>query len=73
MVRVLAVLNRAVTDEPMPRTLRVFDVVTRELLYSETLETARDMTFSPDGTLVVILTDTTLRFYGITTLQAAVG
>ncbi len=70
---VLAVLNRAVTDEPMPRTLRVFDVVTRELLYSETLETARDMTFSPDGTLVVILTDTTLRFYGITTLQAAVG
>lgn len=70
---VLAVLNRAVTDEPMPRTLRVFDVVTQELLYSETLETARGMTFSPDGTLIVVLTDTTLRFYGITTMQEAVG
>ena len=70
---VLAVLNRAVTDEPMPRTLRVFDVGTSQVLYSETLETARNMTFSPDGTLIVVLTDRTLRFYGIATLAEAVG
>ncbi len=70
---VLAVLNRAVTDEPMPRTLRVFDVGTSQVLYSETLETARSMAFSPDGTLIVVLTDKTLRFYGIATLAEAVG
>jgi hypothetical protein len=70
---VIAVLNRAVTDEPMPRTLRLFDVVTSDVLYSQTLETARGMTFSPDGTLIVVLTDSTLRFYGIATLQEAVG
>jgi WD40 repeat protein len=70
---VIAVLNRAVTDEPMPRTLRLFDVVTSDVLYSQTLETARGMTFSPDGTLVVVLTDNTLRFYGIATMEEAVG
>jgi WD40 repeat protein len=36
-------------------------------------ETARGMTFSPDGTLVVVLTDNTLRFYGIATMEEAVG
>jgi len=70
---VIAVLNRAVTDEPTPRTIRLFDVVTGTVLYSETLDTARGMTFSPDGSLIVVLTDTTLRFYGIATLQDAVG
>lgn len=70
---VLAALNRSVTDEPMPRTIRLFDVATSAVLYSETLDTARDMTVSPDGTLIVILTDTTLRFYGIATLDGAVG
>jgi len=70
---VIAVLNRSVTDEPMPRILRLFDVVTSDVLYSESLETARGMTFSPDGTLVVVLTDTTLRFYGIASFTDAVG
>ncbi|MBK8027329.1 MAG: SH3 domain-containing protein [Chloroflexi bacterium] len=70
---VLAVLNRAVTDEPMPYTLRLFDVVTGDVLFSEILETARGMAFSPDGTLIAVLTDRTLRFYGVATLEDAVG
>ncbi|MDZ4764485.1 MAG: SH3 domain-containing protein [Chloroflexota bacterium] len=70
---VIAVLNRAVSDEPTPRALKLFDVASSDVLFSETLETARGMTFSPDGTLVVVLTDTTLRFYGIASFEDAVG
>jgi WD40 repeat protein len=70
---VIAALNRPVSDEPVARTLKLFDIVTSDVLYSETLETAREMAVSPDGTLIVILTDNTLRFYGIVTMQEAVG
>lgn len=70
---VLAVMNRAVTDEPTPRTVKLFDVVTGELLYSQVLETARAMAFSPDGTLIAVLTDETLRIYGIAVMGDAVG
>ncbi|MBK8024251.1 MAG: hypothetical protein IPK19_23155 [Chloroflexi bacterium] len=44
---VLAVLNRVVTDEPMPYTLRLFDVVTGDALFSEILETARAWPSAP--------------------------
>jgi hypothetical protein len=70
---VLAVLNRAVSDAPTPRTLKLFDVSTGDLLESETLETARSMAFSPDGTVIAILTDNLLRFYGIASALDAAG
>ncbi len=69
----LAVLNRAVSGEPTPRTLKVFDVISSELLFSETLDTARGMSFSPDSTLITMLTDNLLRFYGIASMQDAAG
>jgi hypothetical protein len=70
---VLAVLNRAVSDAPTPRTLKLFDVSTGDLLESETLETARSMAFSPDGTVIAVLTDNLLRFYGIAGALDAAG
>ncbi len=70
---VLAVMNRAVMDEPTPRTLKLLDVVTGDLLFSQELETARAMAFSPDGTLIAVLTDETLRIYGIAAMGEAVG
>ena len=70
---VLAVMNRGVTDEPMPRTMKLFDVATGQLLYTEDLETARAMSVSPDGTLIAVLTDDALRFYGIAVAQTAAG
>lgn len=70
---VLAVLNRSLNGEPVPRILKLFDVATGDVLYSERLETARDIAMSPDGSLLIVLTDDALRFYGLATTQDAVG
>lgn len=69
----MAVLNRPVSDEPTPRTLKLFDVVSGDVVYREDLDSARSMAFSPDGTMIVVLTQEDLRFYGVTPTLEAVG
>ena len=69
----LAMMNRSIDDMPAPRTLQIFDVATGDLLFSQTLNTARAMAFSPDGTLIAVLSDDTLRLYGVAALGEAVG
>ncbi|MBK8022065.1 MAG: PD40 domain-containing protein [Chloroflexi bacterium] len=71
--RLLAAINLQPDGEPVPTVLSIFNADTRDILYGTGYELGMDFDFSPDGTLLIIVTNEQVLFLGVDANAIAVG
>ncbi|MCK6579872.1 MAG: SH3 domain-containing protein [Anaerolineae bacterium] len=69
----LAAMNLQPDGEPVPSVLSIFDAATPGILYGSGYDLGVDFGFSPDGTLLVLVTADQVVFLGLNPEVVAVG
>jgi hypothetical protein len=69
----IAAVNLQPDGLPVPAVLTLFDAETGDVLYGTGFELVQDFDFSPDGTLLVLVTTEEVIFLGIDPAMLAVG
>jgi len=69
----IAAMNLQSAGEPVPAVVTLYDAATGELLYGTGYDLGTDLQFSPDGTLLVLVTADSVVFLGVDPEGIAVG